>query len=178
MTNATGFKLVMNTVMMALLSIILSILSLFMHFSPIAGETASFDSAAVDIDLNGGNKIFDNACAVLVPGEEVRRNFTITNSGNVAVWYRLIVSDADGPLADHATIAYYDGGSLLYEESVKGSAAVDGYIGSMTPGQQLHLTAVLKLTGSDILTMRTSYMTFDITAQAVQLRNNPNRDFG
>ena len=114
------------------------------------------------------------------PGYSIRRDFTVENRGTAEVYYRLYLENAAGPLLDVLDFAIYDGDTLLFEgaaDSLTRETPCEG-AAPFAPGETRTLTAVVKMREGAGNTYQNGGITFDMTADAVQVRNNPERDFG
>ena len=137
-------------------------------------ETPNQGSIAV-----GGNVIFDAADMNIEPGYSIRRDFTVENRGTAEVYYRVYLENAAGPLLDVLDFAIYDGDTLLFEgaaDSLTRETPCEG-AAPLAPGETRTLTAVVKMREGAGNTYQNGGITFDMTAYAVQVRNNPERAF-
>ena len=143
-------------------------------------EDNLFETAQVKIELNSGNVIFDGVSAAeLEPGRSVKRDFTLENKGTVEVYYRLYLENISGPMQDSLIFEIYEGNTLLF----RGSAAAlnrETPCQSGTPlaaGETRLLTAVIKMQEITGNQYKNGGFSFDMTADAVQVRNNPRQSF-
>lgn len=147
--------------------------------SLVSVEGHVFETARVEIELNGGKVIFDAADMNIEPGYSIRRDFTVENCGTAEVYYRVYLENAAGPLLDVLDFAIYDGDTLLFEgtaDSLTRESPCEG-AAPLAPGETRTLTAVVKMREGAGNTYQNGGITFDMTADAVQVRNNPERAF-
>ena len=131
------------------------------------------------IDQATIQKIFDAADMNIEPGYSIRRDFTVENCGTAEVYYRVYLENAAGPLLDVLDFAIYDGDTLLFEgaaDSLTRETPCEG-AAPLAPGETRTLTAVVKMREGAGNTYQNGGITFDMTADAVQVRNNPERAF-
>lgn len=140
------------------------------------------------IELNEGKTIFSGAdLANIEPGHAAVREFTVKNTGTVDVYYRLYLENITGDLADSLVFSIYEGdknaaqtGTPLYTGAASdfvadGSPFVDGK--TLAPGETRTLTAVVKMGEGSGNAFQGDTVGFDLTAQCVQARNNPDKEF-
>ena len=101
------------------------------------------------------------------------------NLGTADVYYRLYLENVSGELADGLLFQIYDGENLLYsakaEAFVKEAPCV---VDTLLPAGESHtLTLVVKLEESAGNDFQSGGVTFDLTADAVQAANNPDKEF-
>jgi hypothetical protein len=138
-----------------------------------------FDTGAVKIDLNHGEVVFDGSDINLEPGYRLKKEFTVTNEGTTPIYYRLYLENVEGELADALVFQIYDGDTLLYEGEAK-YFNKENYCEGTTPllvGETVTLTALVTMRSEVGNAFQGSGISFDMAAQAVQSKNNPNRIF-
>ena len=105
--------------------------------------------------------------------------FTVENTGSADVHYRLYLENVEGALQEALTFSIYDGDKLLFTGQAKDFSKQSSCT-SETPlaaGETRTLTAIVKMDESAGSAYQTAGITFDMTAEAVQAKNNPDRLF-
>lgn len=177
---------------------ILVILLLFVMFvvttyafvaSFVTSEGNLFETAKVDIDLNGGVPVFTEdsfksepgePSKYLEPGRMARRTFTVTNNSTIDVYYRLYLTDIVGSLQDVLTINIYDEDenllySALMSEMTDESPFVDETILKM--GETKNLIADVTMDPRSGNIYQNEEVCFSMVADATQVRNNSEKIF-
>ena len=147
--------------------------------SLVSVEGHLFETAQVKIELNGGKVIFDAGDMNIEPGYSIRRNFTVENQGTADVYYRLYLENTAGPLLGVLDFALYDGDTLLFAgtaDTLTRENPCEGAV-PLAAGETRTLTAVVKMREEAGNAYQNGGMTFDMTVDAVQVRNNPDRAF-
>lgn len=109
------------------------------------------------------------------PGHSLVRNFTVENTGSADVYVRLYLENVEGALQEVLTFSVYDGDKLLFNGKAKDFSKQSPCISEtpLTVGETRTLTAVVKMDESAGNAYQTAGITFDMTAEAVQAKNNP-----
>ena len=138
-----------------------------------------FETGTVDIELNGGKPVFDGSDMNIEPGYSAKKDFTVENKGTADVYYRLYLENVSGSLTDSLSFEIYDGDVLLFSGSAGEFTRETPCINSkvLEAGGTDTLTAVVKMEESAGNTYQGGGITFDITADAVQAKNNQDISF-
>ena len=113
------------------------------------------------------------------PGHSLVRDFTVENIGSADIHYRLYLENVEGALQEVLTFSVYDGDKLLFTGKAKDFSKQSPCI-SETPlavGETRTLTAVVKMDEAAGNAYQTAGITFDMTAETVQAKNNPDKAF-
>lgn len=143
-------------------------------------EENLFQMAKVEIDVNDDELVFDKDTWI-EPGTPLEREMTVTNSSSedVAVYYRLYLSDLEGGLEDVIEFTIYHGDKLLYQgkasELTLENPCVDDE--ALPSGETRTLTFYALLPEEADGSYQGGYLEFDIQVDAVQERNNPDIEF-
>lgn len=138
-----------------------------------------FETGAVKIDLNHGEVVFDGSDINLEPGYRLKKDFTVTNLGTTPIYYRLYLENVEGKLTHALIFQIYEGDILLYEGQAN-YFTKQNYCEGTTPlliGETRTLTALVTMRTDAGNDYQGGGISFDMTAQAVQSKNNPNRVF-
>lgn len=147
--------------------------------SMVSVEDNRFSMGTVEIDLNRGRTIFNGSDINIEPGYSAKEDFTIENKGTADVFYRLYLENVTGSLQNVVIFEIYDGDKLLYTAKAKDFNKEYPCISStpLAAGEKKTLTAVVKMPENAGNTYKTGGMNFDITADAVQAKNNSDKVF-
>lgn len=137
-----------------------------------------FDTGRVKIDLNGGSPVIDGRGFLIEPGMTICRDFFIKNQSTDSVYCKIYFENVAGGLAEVLQITISDKDTILYQGTAEGLARKSAaFAGKLRVGERRELTASFyfpKESGNDTQDL---HLTFDLRADAVQTKNNPNRLF-
>lgn len=140
-----------------------------------------FRMGTVAVDLNDGRSILPDEGVYLEPGRTVAEDFTVSNVGSAACYYRLHIDNLEGGLAPalHVKIARAGSGEVLYEGSAVGLELGDACVTAdpLEPGATDVLTIQVSMVESAGNEYQGADVTFDVTLDATQVKNNEGREF-
>ena len=138
-----------------------------------------FNTGTVEIELNGGEPVFDGSDMNVEPGYSAKKDFTVENKGTADVYYRLYLENVSGSLTDALSFEIYDGDRLIFSGSADKLSRETPCINSevLKTGGTDTLTAVVKMRKDAGNAYQSGGITFDITADAVQAKNNQDISF-
>ncbi len=177
--NKTAKKLTGSVITIILLAVCLCITTFALVYSTVAVEGHLFQTGTIQIDLNGGQPVITEHEYLFEPGITVEKPFYIENQGTWDVYYKLYFDNAKGGLADVLEVKIRDGDTVLF----------DGKIADLTKEKVGAADDVLRFHERRELTIsfhypeeagnsgQAQYLSFDLKADAVQTKNNPNRLF-
>ncbi len=177
--NKTAKKLTGSVITIILLAVCLCITTFALVYSTVAVDNNLFQTGTIEIDLNGGKPVITGGEYLFEPGVTVEKPFYIENQGTWDVYYKLYFDNIEGGLADVLEVEIRDGATVLF----------DGKIAGLTKEQVGAADDILKLNERRELTIsfhypeeagnggQALYLSFDLKADAVQAKNNPNRLF-
>lgn len=182
MDNKTAKKLTASVVTIILLIFCLIITTFALVYATVSLENNVFRSGYVAINLNDGNPVIGEGEFLFEPGMTVEKEFFLKNLSPCDVWFRFYFENVSGDLADILDITIKDGTTVLYNgkmsELTKANAPV-------APSEEL----ALEIDEKRILTIafhfpenigneaKGAFLNFDLVADAVQTKNNENREF-
>ena len=139
-----------------------------------------FEAGRVEIARNGGKPVFTGGDLNIEPGHTLVRDFTVENLGTAEAYVRLYLQDVEGTLGQVLTFSVYDGEELLYTGSADAFTRDNPCVMErpLAAGETRTLTAVVHMREDAGNRYQTGGIAFTIAADAVQVRNNPERDFG
>lgn len=177
--NKTAKKLTASVVAVIILAVCLCITTFALVYSTVAVDNNLFQTGEIKIDLNGGQPVITEHEYLFEPGMTVEKPFYIENQGTWDVYYKLYFDNIEGGLADVLDVEIRDGDTVLF----------NGKIADLTKEQVGAADDILKLNERRELTIsfhypeeagnsgQAQYLSFDLKADAVQTKNNPNRLF-
>ncbi len=179
MRNNTAKKLAVSIAVIIILSLCLVVSSAALVYSIVSVEGNIFVTGIVSINLNNGVPIIKDNEFLFEPGMTVKKDFFILNESTCDVYYKLYFTNVLGGLADMIEITVCDGDRVLYEgtpaELDRKSVGAANDILKVNEKRDLqiyfHFPEEVGNEGQDI------YLSFDFAADAVQTKNNANREF-
>lgn len=148
-------------------------------WATVSVDSNLFQTGEVSINLNDGQPVITERDFNFEPGISVEKSFFLENQSSCDVWYRIYFSNVKGGLAD-----------MLIVEILSGEKSIlTGKIGELTKENVAAADDILLLNERKQLTIRFSLpgdvdnsaqsasLSFDILAEAVQSKNNPDKLF-
>lgn len=175
-----GKKKAVGSLVLALgLAAMLVVTSVALLLSMVSVDGNTFQMGRVKIELNDGQTIFDEAGLAIEPGYSVVEDFTLENTGTADAYYRLYLENVSGSLKDVLVFDLYDGNQLLFSGKASELTRQNPCTGDtvLTVGETRTLTAVVKMPEGTGNAAQDGGIAFDLTVDAVQARNNPDRQF-
>lgn len=175
----TAKKLAFSVVIAMILAVSLCITTYALFYATVTVDGSYFKTGSIRIDLNGGKPVIAAHEYLFEPGMTVEKPFYIENQSTWAVYYKIYFDNVEGGLADILQITILDGDKVLFE----------GTASSLTRQNVAAAEDILLAGGRRDLTIRFHYpenstnisqnweLKFDLCADAVQEKNNPDRDF-
>ena len=182
--NTTMKKLKLEIGIIIILMACLCITTVALAFSTVTTRN-TFQTDAIDIILNNGQKIISEKDQLISPGKTITTTFPLKNNSNHEIYYRLYfynIKDGEGNLADYleVNISRVDTGEVLYD-----GVMPDLIYSTAAPikepihaNEEITLEATFFLPESAKNHLQGEGVTFDFVAEAVQAENNDNMDFG
>ena len=180
MNNSSVQKKVWKSIVAIILLFLMFIITTYALISSyLSVEDNLFETAAVDIDLNGGVPIFTESDFALEPGRSNGKRFTITNNSTVDVYYRLYLCNIAGDLHDALRFEIRDGDEVLYAAQMDEFDQETPFVSDeiLKVGETRILTAVVIMDEKSGNRYQSEFCTFDVVANAIQVRNNPTKVF-
>ena len=179
MSTNTSKKLTGSILTVILLAVCLCISTFALIFSMVSVENNLFRTGTIDINLNDGKPIITADEFLFEPGMTVKKDFFIENDGTWDVYYKLYFENVSGGLSDVLQIRIQDGDRVLFEgtaESLsrKNVIAADDVL---KIGERRTLTAYFHFPEETGNQAQDLTLSFDLCADAVQTKNNPDRVF-
>ncbi|MBR4059608.1 MAG: hypothetical protein IKK03_07190 [Lachnospiraceae bacterium] len=172
-------KMATSLVFAMFLLICLCVSSYALFYDSVSVKENIFQTGIIDINLNDGKPVIEEDEFLFEPGMTVRKNFFIENNSNWAVYYRLYLDDIDGGLSDVLEITLSDGAKILYQgtasELTKSNAGAADDLLEINEKRDLVMTIYFPKEAGNVVQDHSLY--FNMYADAVQTKNNPNKEF-
>ncbi len=168
-----------SVAIIVLLSLCLAITTAALAYSMVKVENNFFGTATVGVNLNDGVPVISEEEFIFEPGMTVKKDFFIENIGTSDVFYRFYFANIEGELRDVLEVKVCDGNKVLCEgttaELTRDNAkAVADILGA---DERKELQIYFRLPASEGNEAQEQYLLFDFGADAVQVRNNTDKEF-
>ncbi len=167
--NRTEYYLSIGMTVTALLAVFLCVL-MFMLLRA---------TAPVKINLNGGNPVISEYEYEFKPDTTVEKTFYVENEGSQNLYYKMYFNHVSGELADLLEVTILNGEIVLYSGTAKSLTRnkVKAVNDILCPGERRYLTIRFHMPNTAESTGKDMSLSFDFCVDAVQMQNNPNKDF-
>ena len=136
-------------------------------------------SMGVELTINDGKPVVDVTDMVYEPGGTYVSEFPIANLGTFDVWYRVFFTDVNGALKDYITVTIKEAdGTVLCKGTMSELSSDKVAVSSLAAGEKKTLTIEFYFSSEAGNAAQGQSVSFNITANATQKQNNPNKDFG
>ena len=172
-------KLTASVVTMVILAFGLCVTTFALVYSIVTVDNNRFQTGTVKINLNGGKPVIEDHEFLFEPGMTVEKDFFLENQGTWDVYYKLYLDNVEGGLADVLDVAIRDGDTVLYSGKAvdlqKEQIGAADDILKLNERRELTITFHYPEEGGN--SGQAQYLSFDLKADAVQTKNNPQRLF-
>lgn len=181
-------RLLINMLIAIILAICLCITSVALVLSTVTVSNNIFSTATFEIglynadDVLGGPIITKDDGFLFEPGMTVKKKFSLHNSGTVDAYFRIYFDDIDGALADILQVRITDADDneiypwrTMSEMVKKNTKAADKTLESLEK-LELYIWFHMPEEATNLDKASLS-LTFDMCADAVQKKNNDNKEF-
>ncbi len=176
--RGTGKRLTASVVIIFLLALCLAITSYALVYSMMEVEDNIFLTGQVKINLNDGLPVIRDNEFLFEPGMTVKKEFFVQNESTCDVYYRLYFQNVNGGLADVLQIKICDGDRVLYSGTPNGlNGQVKAADDLLKINEKRELQIYFHFPQGAGNGAQQQYLSFDFTAEAVQTKNNPNKEF-
>ena len=177
--SKTAKKLTGSIITVIILAVCLCITTFSLVWATISVDNNLFRTGSVKINLNDGKPVIEEHEFLFEPGMTVKKDFFIENESTWDVYYKLYFENVTGGLADVLKITVNDGEKTLYQGTVKDLNRTDVTAADdvLKIKERRELTVYFHFpeeAGNDTQNLT---LTFDMCADAVQTKNNPNKAF-
>ena len=174
----TSRRLIFNIVTVIALAVCFTITT-FAITRKYAVSHGIFLTGEVKININDGLPIINSDDLLLEPGMTIEKEFFVKNEGDCDVYFKVYFDNVDGELANVLNIKVMDGDSILFNGTPKKFTKLS----TTTADNVLKQDETRKLKISFYYpeaegnAEQGSELSFNLCAQAVQAKNNANKDF-
>ncbi len=177
--NNAAKKLTVSIVLVILLAVCLAITTFAIVYSMVSVESNLFTTGVLQINLNDGKTVIHQGDHLLEPGATVKKDFFIENQSTCRVYYKLYFQNVSGGLADVLTVKICDGDTVLAQGTPNqllrdNVATVDT---ALDIGEKKDLQIYFCFPADVGNSAQDQLLSFDFAADAVQAKNNPNKNF-
>ncbi len=172
-------KLTASFISVILLIGCLCVVTYALIYSAVSVDDNLFQTGTIQINLNDGKPVIEENEYLFEPGVTVVKEFFLENEGTCDVYYKLYLENMDGGLADVLEVSIQDGDTVLYQGTAAeltkdNTSAADDVL---EIGERRDFTITFHLPEAEGNMVQGEYLSFDLSADAVQTKNNPNRLF-
>lgn len=175
----TAKKLTVSVTAIIILAVCLCITTFALVYSVVSVDNNLFETGVVKVNLNNGEPVIEEHEFLFEPGMTVKKDFFIENQSTWDVYYKLYFDNIEGGLADVLEVRIQDGETVLFAGTLSGLTkekvgAVDDIL-RLNERRELQISFHFPETAEN--KVQGLYVSFDMSADAVQTKNNPNRLF-
>ncbi len=175
----TSKKLTLSVGIIILLSICLAITTCALVLSMVSVENNIFNTGKVKINLNDGKPVIESKEFIFEPGMTVKKDFLVKNESTCDIYYKLYFQNVKGGLADILEVKICDGERVLFEGTT--NTLTKENVVAADDTLRLNETRKLQIyfyfpeeSGNEAQNL---FLNFDMAADAVQTKNNQNKEF-
>lgn len=177
--DATSRKLTTGILAIVVLTLCLCITTYALVMVSVSVPDNYFKTGSVSVNLNDGKPVIEEHEFLFEPGMTVTKDFFIENSSTWDVYYRIYFDGVKGGLATVLQITISDGDKVLYqgtaaELSKENVTAADD---TLKLGEKRNLTISFYYPQNAGNVTQNFSLSFNLCAEAVQTKNNPDRLF-
>lgn len=175
----TEKKLTAGMVTIMILGFCLFLTTFALIWASLRLENHLFHTGMVEVNLNDGQAIIHEDEFLFEPGMTVVKDCFIENKSTVPVYYKLYFEEVAGGLGDVIQITIREGEQILYTGTANGLSrqqvvAADDFLKEKEKKTLQVWFYFPPERGNDTQDLK---MTFNMCADATQMKNNPNRLF-
>lgn len=175
----TAKRLTLSIIVAIMLTIFLCITTYALFYATVIAEGNYFKTGIISIDLNGGKPVIEEHEYLFEPGMTVEKPFYIQNQSTWAAYYKIYFDNVDGGLADVLEVTVLDGDKILCEGTARSLTrqSVMAADDILLVGERRNLTIRFHYPENSGNDTQNWQLRFDLCADAVQEKNNPDRNF-
>lgn len=175
----TGKKLTTSIATVIVLAVCLCITTFALVFSTVIVDNNLFQTGEVKINLNDGKPVIESHEFLFEPGMTVEKGFFIENQSTWDVYYKLYFENIEGGLSEVLDVVIKDGDAVLF--SGKAVDLTKEKVGAADDILKMHerreMTITFHFPEETGNSAQNLYLAFNLSADAVQTKNNPDRMF-
>ena len=177
--SKTAKKLTGSIIAVVVLALCLCITTFALVWATVSVDNNLFHTGTVKVNLNDGKPVIEEHEFLFEPGMTVKKDFFIENQSTWDVYYKLYFNNVEGGLADVLEITVTDGEKTLYQGTAAALNRTD--VGAaddiLRLNERRELTVYFHFPEEAGNSAQNLTLTFDMCADAVQTKNNPNKLF-
>ena len=173
-------KLNISIATLVVLFLCLCVTAFALAYAMLRVDNNVFETGEIAIDLNGGEPVIEADEFLFEPGMTVEKSFYIENNGTWAVYYKLYFSNVKGDLGDvlDVTIKNADGNVLLQGKLSKlNRHNVPVAKDELKVDERRYMTIIFHFPEDAKNTAQSDNVSFELSALAVQTKNNDGKEF-
>lgn len=172
-------KLTRGIITVIILAVCLCITTFALVWATVSVENNLFHTGTVKINLNDGKPVIEEHEFLFEPGMTVKKNFFIENQSTWDVYYKLYFDNVNGGLSDVLQITVKDGERTLYHGTAEDLNRTEVTVADdvLKIKERRELTVYFYFPEEAGNSAQNLTLTFDMCADAVQTKNNPNKLF-
>ena len=148
-------------------------------YATVSVENNLFQTGYIDINLNDGKSVIEDHELLFEPGMTVTKPFFIENNSTWDVYYRIYFENVSGGLADVLEITICAGDQVLAQGTARelNREAVSAADDSLQVKERRDLTVTFYFPEDAGNATQGATLRFSLCAEAVQMKNNPDKIF-
>ena len=172
-------KLTRGIITAIILAVCLCITTFALVWETLSVENNLFSTGQVKINLNDGKPVIEEHEFLFEPGMTVKKDFFLENESTCDVYYKLYFDNVNGGLADVLQITVKDGDRTLYQGTAAELNRTEVTVADdvLKIKERRELTVYFYFPADVANSTQNLTLTFDMCADAVQTKNNPNKLF-
>lgn len=177
--SKTAKKLTGSIIAVVVLALCLCITTFALVWATVSVDNNLFHTGTVKINLNDGKPVIEEHEFLFEPGMTVKKDFFIENQSTWNVYYKLYFDNVNGGLADVLQITVKDGDRTLYQGTAAELNRTEVTVADdvLKIKERRELTVYFYFPEEAGISAQSQTLTFDMCADAVQTKNNPNKLF-
>lgn len=177
--HKTAQRLTAGIITVIVLVLCLAVTTYALVYATVQIENNVFQTGSVSINLNDGKPVISEHEYLFEPGMTVEKPFFVENESTWSVYYKVYFDNVQGGLADVLEITVKDGDEVLWtgtagELTRANVAAADDML---QIGERRDLTISFYFPRESGNAAENMTLVFDLCAEAVQTKNNPDKLF-
>ncbi len=172
-------QLVLSIVIILFITCLLFITTYALFEQISKAENNYFKTGIVEINLNDGKPIIEKHEYIFEPGMTVEKDFFIQNESTWAVYYKIYLDNVEGDLANAIEVSILHDNEVLYTDKAinftRENAPVAKDVLLIDERRNLKIRFHYPKDASN--DFQNQYFAFDLCADAVQEKNNPDKKF-
>ena len=175
----TARKMTAGIVTIFILALCLTVTSFALAYAMVSVENNLFQTGFVKVNLNDGKPVIEEHEYLFEPGMTVEKDFFIENLSSGSVDYRIYFDAVKGGLADVLDVTVKDGEQVLCTGKMQEltQEVVDSGEFPLDIQERRNLKIVFHFPEEYGNATQGLDLSFSVCVDAVQSKNNPNREF-